>query len=102
VRRYALTGERFGAEEARRIGLVHQVVPLADLESAGERMLGQLLQNAPEANAQTKSAALEFAWGNPGEPAFERLVVRHAAKRRSAEATEGLASFVEKRAARWA
>ena len=33
VRRYALTGERFGAEEARRIGLVHEVVPLAELES---------------------------------------------------------------------
>jgi methylglutaconyl-CoA hydratase len=31
VRRYALTGERFGAEDARRIGLVHDVVPLAAL-----------------------------------------------------------------------
>ncbi|HYS85611.1 MAG TPA: enoyl-CoA hydratase-related protein, partial [Bradyrhizobium sp.] len=35
VRRYALTGERFGAQEALRIGLVHEVVPLADLENAG-------------------------------------------------------------------
>ena len=34
VRRYALTGERFGADEARRIGLAHEVVPLAELESA--------------------------------------------------------------------
>jgi methylglutaconyl-CoA hydratase len=32
---------------------------------------------------------------------FERLVAQHAAKRRSAEGAEGLASFVEKRAARW-
>ena len=38
VRRYALTGERFGAEDARRIGLVHEVVPLAELESAGVKL----------------------------------------------------------------
>jgi methylglutaconyl-CoA hydratase len=101
VRRYALTGERFGAEEARRIGLVHEVVPLAELEAAGERVVRHLLENAPEANAQTKALALEFAWGAVGEDVFERLVVQHAAKRRSAEAAEGLASFREKRAASW-
>ena len=49
---YALSGERFGAQEARRIGLVHEVVPAAELQAAGERMVDQLLQNAPEANAQ--------------------------------------------------
>jgi methylglutaconyl-CoA hydratase len=101
VRRYALTGERFGAQEARRIGLVHEVVPLAELEATGARLVEQLLQNAPEANAQTKRVALEFAWGAVDGPAFDRLVAQHAAKRRSAEAVEGLASFVEKRPARW-
>jgi methylglutaconyl-CoA hydratase len=101
VRRYALTGERFGAQEARRIGLVHEVVAGAELQATGERMVGQLLQNAPEANAQTKAVALEFAWGAPGEALFERLVAQHAAKRRSPEAAEGLASFAEKRPARW-
>jgi methylglutaconyl-CoA hydratase len=102
VRRYALTGERFGAEEARRIGLAHEVVPLEKLEAAGEKVVAQLLQNAPEANAQTKAAALEFAWGGVEDAVLGRLVAQHAAKRRSAEASEGLASFVEKRAARWA
>jgi len=101
VRRYALTGERFDAHEARRIGLVHEVVARAGLDAAGERIVAQLLQNAPDANAQTKAAALEFAWGNPDSATFDRLVAQHAAKRRSAEAAEGLASFVEKRAARW-
>jgi methylglutaconyl-CoA hydratase len=102
VRRYALTGERFAAAEARRIGLVHEVVPLAELAAAGERVVGQLLQNAPEASAQTKTAALEFAWGAVKESVLERLICGHAAKRRSPEAAEGLASFAEKRAARWA
>jgi methylglutaconyl-CoA hydratase len=102
VRRYALTGERFGADEARRIGLVHEVVPLAELQAAGERLVAQLLQNAREANAQTKQAALEFAWGAIDDAVLGRLSAQHAAKRRSAEATEGLASFVEKRPAQWA
>jgi methylglutaconyl-CoA hydratase len=65
-------------------------------------MLDQLLQNAPEANAQTKAAALEFAWGAVDDAVLERLIVQHAAKRRSPEATEGLASFAEKRPGRWA
>ena len=101
VRRYALTGERFGAAEARRIGLVHEVVPLAELEAAGAHMVDQLLQNAPEANAQTKAVALESAWGVVDEPTFDRLIRQHAVKRRSAEAVEGLSSFAEKRPARW-
>ena len=101
VRRYALSGERFGAQEARRIGLVHEVVPLAELQASGEKAVQQLLQNAPDANAQTKAVALEFAWGAVDEPTLERLVAQHAAKRRSAEAAEGLASFAEKRPARW-
>jgi len=101
VRRYALSGERFGAHEALRIGLVHQVVPLAELRAAGERLVAQFLQNAPEANAQTKAAALEFAWGAVTDAVLERLIAQHAAKRRSAEAIEGLASFAEKRAASW-
>ena len=101
VRRYALSGERFGVHEARRIGLVHEVVPIAELHAAGERLVAQILQNAPEANAQTKAAALEFAWGSVTDAVLGRLITQHGAKRRSAEATEGLASFAERRAARW-
>ena len=101
VRRYALTGERFGAAEARRIGLVHEVVPAAELLAAGERIVDHLLANGPEAIRQTKAHALASAWGDIDDPTFDRLVEAHAAKRRSAEAAEGLASFAEKRAARW-
>ena len=45
LRRCALTGERFNAEEAARIGLVHKVVPLADLEEEGAQMAELLLAN---------------------------------------------------------
>ena len=101
VRRYALTGERFDAQEARRIGLVHQVVPLAELEAAGARVVDQLLQNGPEAISQTKALAIEAAGSGMDTEKFKRLIEAHARKRQSAEAAEGLLSFVEKRAARW-
>jgi methylglutaconyl-CoA hydratase len=103
VRRYALTGERFGAQEARRIGLVHEVVPLADLESAGAAMVAQLLANGPAAMAETKALALESSFGGMSvdDAAYARLVRMHAARRQTAEASEGLASFAEKRAGRW-
>ena len=101
VRRYALTGERFSAAEARRIGLVHEVVPAAELQAAGTRIVDAVLQNGPQAIAQTKALTLESAWGHLDEPALTRLIELHADKRQSAEAVEGLASFKEKRGAKW-
>ncbi len=103
VRRYALTGERFGAQDARRIGLVHEVVPLADLETSGAKVVEQLLANAPDALAETKALAMESSFGgmSPDDDAYARLVRLHAAKRQTREAAEGLASFAEKRAADW-
>jgi methylglutaconyl-CoA hydratase len=101
LRRYALTGERFGAEEACRIGLAHLVVPLAELAPQGERMIEHVLANGPEAIAQTKAWILRSAWSDLDEAAFAALVESHAAKRQSAEAAEGLASFAEKRPGRW-
>ena len=101
LRRYALTGERFGAAEAQRIGLAHQVVPLDRLAAAGEEMVARVLENGPVAMAETKALALQCAWGGFDPATFDALVDSHAAKRRSPEAAEGLASFAEKRAARW-
>jgi len=101
LRRYALTGERFDAAEAARIGLAHKVVPLAKLEAEGGRILDHLLANGPDAIAQTKSWILKSAWSDLEEAQFDALVESHSAKRQSAEAGEGLASFAERRAGRW-
>jgi methylglutaconyl-CoA hydratase len=101
LRRYALTGERFGAVEALRIGLAHQVVPLDRLSAAGEETVAGLLENGPAAMAETKATILESAWGDIDRKAFNALVNAHARKRQTPEAIEGLASFAEKRAARW-
>jgi len=104
VRRYALTCERFGAVDARRVGLVHEVVPLAELAAAGDKVVAQLLECGPNALAETKALALESAWGGMSttSPEFARLIDLHSAKRQSPEGGEGLASFAEKRPGRWA
>ena len=54
--------------------------------------------------AETKALAMESSFGGMSvdDEAYARLVRLHAAKRRTAEASEGLASFAEKRAANWA
>ena len=102
VRRYALTGERFGAAEARRIGLVHEVVPLDGLEARGDAIVAQILENGSAAMAKTKGHILESAWGGLDRAAMDALITSHAEARQSAEAAEGLASFAEKRDAAWA
>jgi len=101
LRRYALTGERFNAEEACRMGLVHKVVPLAELEVEGARIVDHLLANGPEAIAQTKSWIMKSASSDLRASEFDALIESHSAKRQSAEAGEGLASFAEKRAGKW-
>jgi methylglutaconyl-CoA hydratase len=99
VRRYALTGERFDVQEARRIGLVHEIVPLDGLEAAGERIVNELLTNGPEAVSATKIWALKSAWSHLDDPEFNALIEAHAAKRQSEEAAEGFAAFGQKRPA---
>ena len=101
VRRYALTCERFGAAEARRIGLVHEVCAAGDLDKTAATFIDMLLMNAQDANAQTKAVARAYAGLDIGDVAYDGLVRQHAAKRRSPEATEGLASFRDKRKPSW-
>jgi len=101
VRRYALTGERFDAHEARRLGLVHEVCPAGTLEATGARIVDALLMNAPAATAATKLRALGVAGAFVDDGTFRDLVREHAATRQLDEAVEGLASFREKRRPRW-
>ena len=101
VRRYALTGERFGADEARRLGLVHEVCQTGGLEAAGEKIIEAVLMNAPAATTATKlrSLAAGRAFVDDGE--LRDLIDEHARTRQQAEASEGLASFREKRKPAW-
>lgn len=97
----ALTGERFTAAEASRIGLVHRLCEADMLDLAAAEIVEELLAAAPEAAAMTKQLVAE-AVETLGSLAFHERIVREAAARRySAEAAEGLASFAEKRRPGW-
>jgi methylglutaconyl-CoA hydratase len=99
--RLALTGERFDAAAALRIGLVHEVCPADRLEEAAARVVDHLLMAGPEAVAITKRLIAE-AVETPFTAQFhDRIVAEGAGRRRSLEAEEGLASFAEKRKPRW-
>jgi methylglutaconyl-CoA hydratase len=101
ARRYALTGERFGAEEARRIGLVHEVCPTGGLEMAGGRIVDSILMNAPGATTATKRRMFAAAGALVDDTHLQDLIEEHALARQGDEAREGLASFKEKRKAAW-
>ena len=101
VRRYALTGERFGAHEARRLGLVHEVCPNGRLEEAGNRIVEAVLMNAPGATSATKMRTLASARALVDDAEMRDLVEEHARTRQQDEAAEGLASFREKRRPGW-
>src|SRR5438094_682513 len=57
ARRFFLTGERFDANTALRIGLVHEVAD--DLDRAVERLVGELLKSGPEATRAAKRLVRE-------------------------------------------
>lgn len=96
-----LTGNRFDAREAHRIGLVHEVVPAGALETAGRGRIDALLTSGPEAVRAAKRLIEEVSGKTPEEAM--PLTIRTIAERRaSAEAKEGLTAFLEKRAPAWA
>ena len=94
-------GERFDAQRARLIGLVHTVVPAAELEAAVSRHLRHLLTSAPGAAAEARTLIEQVAGRSPAEVRTytTELIAR---LRASAEGQEGIAAFLEKRAPSWA
>lgn len=101
ARRYMLTAERFDAAEARRLGLVHEVVAAEQLDTRLQALLDILLQAGPAAQAAAKDLILAVA-GKPVDPVLvEDTAARIAAIRASREGREGLAAFLEKRKPDW-
>jgi methylglutaconyl-CoA hydratase len=103
ARRYFLTGERFAAAEAYRIGLVHEIVPdEATLDEAVGEIVGYLLKNSPQAMASAKQL-LRAVSGAPIDALLIDDTTRRAASAAaSRDAREGIAAFLDKRAPDWA
>jgi len=95
-----LTGERFGAELARDMGLVHEVAPEDGLDAAVESKVSELLKGGPEAQAAVKALLREIEAVETAET--PGLMSRmNAMLRVGEEGQEGLGAFLEKREPRW-
>jgi methylglutaconyl-CoA hydratase len=101
LRRYLLSGERFAAEEARRIGLVHMVCAGDTCESALAGLLDELLLGGPNAVAQAKQLLRRLAPAPISADLVTGLQNEFEGRHDSPEAAEGRASFREKRKPTW-
>jgi methylglutaconyl-CoA hydratase len=93
ARRYFVTGERFDAETALRIGLVHEVTD--DVTAVLGRVLDELRSAGPRAARHAKRLVLE----RPDGPETARRI---AERRTSDEGQEGLRAFLDRRRPSWA
>jgi methylglutaconyl-CoA hydratase len=101
ARRYFLTAEKFDAAEAYRIGFVHDIAPLDELDARVNTLLGTLMQTSSNAVREAKRLVREIN----GRPIDEALVAdtaeRIAAIRTADDGKEGVRAFLEKRKPRW-
>jgi len=95
-----LSAERFSVKEARRLGLVHEVVRGDLLASAGGRLVDSLLAGGPKAQAAVK-ALVRRAGVKNGVDDLQDMAELIATLRASAEGAEGVRAFLERRAPSW-
>jgi methylglutaconyl-CoA hydratase len=94
------TGERFAAERALRIGLIHQIAPPGQLEALVAATLRELCSAGPQAVRVAKQIARTVP-SLPPEEARAWTAARIARQRVSPEGQEGLRAFLEKRRPAW-
>ncbi|MCK4848250.1 MAG: enoyl-CoA hydratase/isomerase family protein [Candidatus Heimdallarchaeota archaeon] len=99
--RYFLTGERFNAETALKIGLIHEITPsLSELDQKLDEILVQLLASGPAAMAQIKRILDKYRTETL-DVLRPYLIDRIADIRISPEGKEGLSAFLERRDPKW-
>jgi methylglutaconyl-CoA hydratase len=103
ARRYFLTGERFSAERARDLGLVHTVVPdKHGLSQACEKLVDEILQCSPDALARAKRLIGAVTKDFPDYEMRQQTARIIAEARVSDDGREGIAAFLAKRKPKWA
>ena len=95
-----LTGRRFDAMKAKEIGLVHEVVPAAELDAAVNRYVTEALSAAPTAVARAKGLIPHVLGKSPAD-VVGITADAIASQRVAPEGQEGLKSFLEKRQPSW-
>jgi enoyl-CoA hydratase/carnithine racemase len=100
AREIMFLGRRYGADEALAMGLVHRVLPDAELEAHVGHVTATLLENAPLAIANSKTILEEFAKASgAADPERMRAAIERCAK--SEDYQEGRRAFMEKRKPRF-
>lgn len=100
-RRLMLTGARFNGSEAARLGLIHEAVTSAELDTQLAATLKQIRRCAPHANRVTKQLVLSVG-EQPLATLLDQAAADFAAAVASAEGAEGTMAFVQKRLPNWA
>jgi len=95
-----LTGRIFEAAEAYRFGLVNEVVPREQLLNRARELAGQLIENSPTSLRLTKKLINGFIAPQLDDQ-MEKAVHENAEIRQTADFSEGVASFLEKRKPHW-
>jgi methylglutaconyl-CoA hydratase len=100
ARRWFLTAERFSAEQALAMNLVHEVVAADQLDACVDHWIDAVRRAGPNALKAAKElvAAVDLA---PGPAIIEDTAKRIAAIRAGAEGKDGVAAFLEKRKPGW-
>jgi methylglutaconyl-CoA hydratase len=96
-----LTGERFSAQRAAELGLVHRAVPVADLDRAIEDIIGMIRLGGPNAIREAKQLVRRVPELSMDE-AFRYTSKKIGELFAGDEAAEGMLAFLEKRKPKWA
>jgi methylglutaconyl-CoA hydratase len=99
--RYFLTGERFSAQEAHRIGLVHEAVAADALDATVNTLVQALVSAAPQAVGLCKRLVQDVAGRDIDQALIDMTVAGIADIRSSDEGREGVQSFLHKRKPSW-
>ncbi|KAF1719141.1 enoyl-CoA hydratase-related protein [Pseudoxanthomonas wuyuanensis] len=102
ARRWFASAEIFDAQTALQIGLLHQVVPMEQLDGAVDRQIALLLKAGPVAAASAKRLVAQVAAAADRAALDQANAALIAQLRVSAEGQEGLSAFLDKRPPAWA
>ena len=97
---YALTGRQIAAQEALKMGMVNEVVPLSDLMDAARRWADEIIQCSPLAVKASKQMIQE-SMKHALEDAFHQPYPLAQAVVESEDLREGIRAFVENRKPQW-
>ena len=100
-RRYFLTAERFSAAEAHRIGLVHESVPMGQLDDTVHTLVQALCANSPMAVKDAKRLVDSVTGRQIDEALIASTVAGIADSRASVDGKEGVQAFLDKRKPGW-